>query len=259
MKIFKRLSDYLLNKLCQRSLPKEEYSYERALRRINLLDFPSKIYQRISHRIGKYTESHSSQPQKILFATSWNALEYRFRAVAEYDLSFTNSIKMVGGQPELNERYNQEKSLFGFYNSGLSCIECFYFSTYAIGAMIDIKLFPLDYKSLTGVRPSEVINRFKNIPSAGKLVDEMNRINSSDKFKEWKYVRNYLSHRGSPSRHGYETAERSGETDLVLEPHYAADPLMLNNDTTAERRKWLSGQLAELMSELDSYTKKHLS
>ena len=259
MKIFKRLSDYLLNKLCQRSLPKEEYSYERALRRINLLDFPSKIYQRISHRIGKYTESHSSQPQKILFATSWNALEYRFRAMAEYDLDLTGSISMVGGQPNLNERYVQEKSLFGFYNSGLSCIDIFYFSVYAIGAIKNEGLFPIRHNKLKGVKIHTVIRQFEKIASTSKLLSIMKRIKDSDELRDWKIIRNFLSHRGSPSRHGYETAERSGETDLVLEPHYAADPLMLNNDTTAERRKWLSGQLAELMSELDSYTKKHLS
>src|SRR5215212_7163403 len=66
----------------------------------------------------------------------WSAIGYRFYACAEYDESFSSSFRQHPGLPPALERYGQERDLYGFFVSGLSVIESFFYGLYAIASML---------------------------------------------------------------------------------------------------------------------------
>lgn len=60
------------------------------------------------------------------------AAAFRLLDVDHYDEAFRASWSRAGAAPALDERYLQERSLFGFFVSGLSAIESFSYGVCAI-------------------------------------------------------------------------------------------------------------------------------
>lgn len=75
------------------------------------------------------------------------AVAYRFMAMAQYDESFTRSILENGVGPAPTLRYEQERDLFGFFNSVCSAFDAFLFGMFTLGAMLKPVTFPLKDKS----------------------------------------------------------------------------------------------------------------
>jgi hypothetical protein len=79
-------------------------------------DFPSIPFD----KVWKATQPHAHNPKYSQFIAAWKAVGYRFVSMAEYDESFTSSIRKHGPGPAGRARYEQERDLFGFSSSAYS-------------------------------------------------------------------------------------------------------------------------------------------
>lgn len=92
----------------------------------------------------------------------YGGIAYRYRTMSEYDEQFTLSTTKFGKSPLDDERYNQEKALFGFLIDATSTTECFFYSTYCVASILKPSEFPIsDGKTLKRLYPQEVAQEFQ--------------------------------------------------------------------------------------------------
>jgi hypothetical protein len=92
-------------------------------------DFPAKQFEAVHNKLATY-DGHTYS----LSFDALRAIAYRFIALADYDESFTASIKQYGISSSHAIRYNEDRDLFGFFSNGFSVFEAFWFALFAIGA-----------------------------------------------------------------------------------------------------------------------------
>src|SRR3712207_4890015 len=163
-------------------------------------DFAVAPYRAIHARItAKIPTSHSAFPH---YAGGWNGLVYRFRACAEHDTAFTMSIRRGGKAPQPNERYVQERELFGFFVTGVSAIESFCYSLFAIGAMLNLKEFNIiEARHLKAINPKQTTEHFSTVFPNEELTIALAGMLRDAHYDEWCAIRNILAHRAAPGRH----------------------------------------------------------
>src|SRR6185437_12921839 len=78
------------------------------------------------------------QPSEELsnFAGGHNGVRLRLRACADYSKEFIECVRRTGDAPEPENRYLQERQLFGFFVSGISALDCFCFLLYFAAAQL---------------------------------------------------------------------------------------------------------------------------
>ena len=222
-------------------------------------DFPSEAYERIYRLLVKYKDINPIQWQS--FGLGWNGLAYRYRAMAEYDEQYTSSIKTFGNSPPFEERYKQGKALFGFFVSAVSTIECFFYSTYWVGAILKPSKFPSNSKALK-LYPVDIAKKFEADFPEDSLSKQMVRCVHEPTYAEMKDVRDALSHRGMLPRHFYRGGERNGMATMPTNPKDLSNQwqydLSIDERTTATRRQWLSGELKGLTSAANNFCERKL-
>ena len=120
-------------------------------------DFPAKAHDKVHSRLAKHKETNPVQWTS--FASGWNGVAYRYRASADYDEEFTASVA-VSNSPATEERYRQDKALFGFFINAVSVIECFFYSANCMASILMPKTFPLSKSRDLVIYPSDVQRRF---------------------------------------------------------------------------------------------------
>ena len=222
-------------------------------------DFPSESYEKIHRLLVKYKDINPIQWQS--FGLGWNGLAYRYRAMAEYDEQYTSSIKSFGNSPPSEERYKQGKALFGFFVSAVSTIECFFYSTYWVGAILKPRKFPSNSKALK-LYPINIAKKFEADFPEDSLSKQMIRCVHEPTYAEMKDVRDALSHRGMLPRHFYRGGERNGMATMPTNPKDLSNQwqydLSIDERTTATRRQWLSGELKGLTSAANNFCERKL-
>jgi len=86
-------------------------------------------------KIWKYS---SSSTEVVRFGMEWISLP--LRALVDYGEEFTTSVK-ASNSPPPEERYKQEKALFGFFVNAASAIECFFYSAYCMASILNPDTF----------------------------------------------------------------------------------------------------------------------
>ncbi|HLN32470.1 MAG TPA: hypothetical protein VK395_32380 [Gemmataceae bacterium] len=104
-------------------------------------DFPVDLYHTIHFRVCLKRGNHSTATHE--YSGSWNSVAYRFRACAEHGNAFIKSVRRAGESPRFAQRFVQERELFNFFVNGISSIETFYYSMFAIASMMSPPAFPL--------------------------------------------------------------------------------------------------------------------
>jgi hypothetical protein len=99
------------------------------------------INQRLAARIT------SSSPEWGNLAGGHNAVRYRLRACADYFAEFIECLHRVGDAPPPEDRYRQERQLFGFFVSGIAALDSFSFFLYFAAAHIRPTGFPTQKRS----------------------------------------------------------------------------------------------------------------
>ena len=177
------------------------------------------------------------------------------------DDTFTSSVR-VNKMPPIEERHIQEKALFKFFTSGCSSIECFYFSSYCIGSIVDSNKFPIVSPNDLRIYPQDVADAFGDRFPQDTLCTKLTEIIKADEFKKLYNYRNFLSHRGALPRQSHLGGNRDGLTFIPKNPSDLSDNWIhdfeLNEATTRIPREWLENLLQNCIAELNAFTKEYL-
>lgn len=162
------------------------------------VEFPITPYETI-HAI--IAPPRSKDPLYQHYAGAWNALAIRFRAAFEYGDNFVESFKAHGAVPPPEERYDQEKMLFNFFNSGFSVIESTFYALYVIGAFLKPGDFPLTtMKNQKDVSPQSTERVFAKSFPKDPILSTFQQLFSDQEYIQWRDYRNILTHRTAPGR-----------------------------------------------------------
>jgi len=162
-------------------------------------DFPAASFEAVQRKIQPFAQTKDDLYAH--FAGAWNAISYRYLSLVDYGEAFTGSLRKHGSAPPAVERYNQERVLFGFFSNGFSVFEAYFYGMFAIGALLKPTLFPLatpaDQQRVT---PTQAIERYSRAFPGDAIVTAMSGINGDNAFKEYREIRNILTHRSAPGR-----------------------------------------------------------
>jgi hypothetical protein len=208
-------------------------------------DFPAKPYKDIINHVADQRDKHpDSWPE---FGTAWNAVAYRFRSCAEHDEAFTESIKQFGNSPPMHERYVQERELFCFFVAGRSAIESLCYGLFAIGSMLDASTFPLvTPEDKERVYPEMTRDKFGKAFPSEIIATVLKQVMRSQDYRDWRTMRNILSHRSTPGRRFSRGGEHDG--DAVW-----GEKILIDENTTVSRRRWLANTLSDLLAAADVF------
>jgi len=217
-----------------------------------LINFDKNGYDLLGAHMGKYPSKAGWHG----WASAHNGIEYRFRGAALADERFASTFSVAG------DRYAQEEALFAFFFNAVSCIECFLFGLYHIGALVSPHAFPIATdQDLSGIRRKWVRDCFKRSFPGDALTKLIGRVVDDPQFLNMLQYRDVLTHRGAiPRRHrvvphapGH--ARIPGDVDAVFmtaAPKTAAgkdDFVPLDATTTNLSRVWLARRVSELLGE----------
>ena len=225
------------------------------------LDFPSEAYEKTSGILVKYKDTHPTQ--WVSFGLGWRGLKNRYRAMVEYNEEFTQSIKKHGNSPPFEERYKQEKALFGFFVSAISTIECFFYSTYLVGAILKPDRFTSDFESLKYLYPQNVMEKFVANFHGEALTGKMKECVDDHMYIGMRDMRDVLSHRGELPRSFYRGGERNGMATMPTNPKDTSDlwryDFSIDENTTATYHQWLYETLKGLTSAAADFCEKTMA
>lgn len=219
------------------------------LRSIGLImpvDFPSEKYDSVNDRMARF--SGGSEIEKSIwaeFTAGWKAVAYRLLACKEHSDAYTLSIARAGSAPGPEQRYLQDRELYGFFVSGISVIESYFYSLYMKGALIFPNDFPFDNKTVRDVYPLDVIKTYRKVKKEyhGQLLTHGRRVLRNKICKEWNYIRNVLIHRSAPGRNLY-------STNAISE--WKINNISLDGDTTNARYSWLANEIGQFIAETNA-------
>jgi hypothetical protein len=216
-------------------------------------DFPLDVYNKILNRVDKkYYPVNTIDSLGEQFYDAWQAVGYRFFTCVEHDIAFTASIERAGSRPaERMEHYIQERELYGFFVTGLTIIESFYYGCYIIAAIIDSIGFPVDRPEK--IKVDETADRYLDNFPEESITHQLDNLRKDVAYKDWKNTRNILAHRTTPQRVN-EINLWPSQTNPTVGVTWSTDKILLNKNTTTIRRTWLAATVTRLICELDTFT-----
>jgi len=198
--------------------------------------------------------------KRISFNLAWAGIAFRYRASYEYGEQFTNSIIKYTGAPPPEERYKQEKYLLGFFVNAISTLECFFFSTYCIAAIVKPNEFPMKVEDDLKVYPWTVVKKFNENYKSCNLTKKQSKCCDDVICKEMYSMRDVFSHRGLPTRTFYHGGARDGIATMPKNPKAPSDQWLsdfrLDDQMTSSYITWLSATLEELIEATNSFCKE---
>jgi hypothetical protein len=211
-------------------------------------DFPTTPFETIHARLVAKVNTQGAVYRE--YAGAWNAVSYRFLAATHYSDDFTDSMTKFGSSVNPDERYRQERDLFGFFTNGLSAIESTFYGLFAIGAFLNQISFPIvtakEQQSVTpGATQATYIKAFPKEP----ILKVFGQLFSDQSYIELKHVRNVLAHRAAPGRQTYALLEGS---ELIPEEWKLLN-ITMDNKLTQTRRVELARLLTILLLGAQSF------
>jgi len=196
-------------------------------------DFPSQHFDALMG-IGEVLEAGYREKTGGLQNPIWShfiaamlGCSYRWRALAEADEAFTETIRL--GAATIEERYTEESALFGFFTNGYSAFELFYFTQYALAAQLRPAQFTMLPDCASSVTPKQVVHAFKYEYPGELLTAQLECALNGPVCQEVKGLRNVLSHRGAPPRRfAYGPATLPGGQFVAASPEWQGRPLDAN-------------------------------
>jgi hypothetical protein len=192
-------------------------------------DFPASQFETWYQKLGS---AYGGLAGYGLIFEALNAIPYRFKALAEYDQSFTASINAHrDGQPF---RYHQERDLFGFFSNGYSVFEAFCFALFAVGTLKNPAHFPLTTeKHQRNVKWRTMQQAYRKAFPNDPILDALKTIADDAAFKELGNIRNILTHRAVGGRALMAT---TGPTPAPPDSIPRLNNMLLDAGTTSTRR-----------------------
>lgn len=215
-------------------------------------EFPGVAYERVHTKAQTRAMSHPIPYDH--FSGAWNALSIRYLALLEEGKNFTDMITAKGAT-SADDRYRQEKSLFAFFGNGFSTFEACFYGIYALGAMIQGAHFPLaTARDQQLVSPVSTQRIYTQVFPGDPILVTFQSLFAHAAYREWKEVRNVLTHRTAPGR----TLFVSFDSDADLPPIWKLNNISLDSDTAPSRRTQLSGLLTMLLDSVALFAEARL-
>lgn len=218
--------------------------------------FPDALFEAVKDRI--IAKMPTPSPERENLSGGHNGVRYRLRACADYSEEFIECVRRVGDAPPPEDRYQQERQLFGFFVSGISALDSFNFFIYFAAAHLQPAYFPTERPGHT-----KAIARKPTADAFGKrfpgevITTALNNLVDDPKLKEWDEFRNVLAHRAAPGRRIYVsfgTSSPDPAAEWKIDP---AGNLKIDADLTPPRLEWLATTLAVLAVAADQFAHKH--
>jgi hypothetical protein len=227
-------------------------------------DFPVTHYETIIARVRTRNGNNPIDTHVLSqFLGAWNGVAYRFRTFTEHDSAYTDSVNLSGTAPPLEERYKQERELFGFFVTGLAVIESIAYGLFAIGAMLDAPNFLMQTPAeMRKVSLRFVADRYAVAFSGNNLTTILSQTMIAPEFIAWSRARNILAHRASPGRliscsatFGSQTSNINDRRDNAI---WTDIQIQIDKDTTATRRIWIAKTTNDILDAAASFTNGRL-
>lgn len=215
-------------------------------------DFPASQYDAVHTKL----VAHGSKNEHRLFMGALHGISYRFKALADYDDSFTASINAHGttsGQPI---RYQQERDLFGFFSNAFSVFDSFCFALFAIGSLASPANFPLATpEDERNVNWGSLQRAYCRAFPANPILNALTTITTDTAFAELRDIRNILTHRAAPGRR-YEIEVSSSVT--LTGTTISRLNIPLDAATTSSRRRHVAKLLHPGFDATQKFVEDHL-
>jgi hypothetical protein len=205
------------------------------------IDFPTADVEHVHTKLTPCFHTHRDHYGH--FAGAWQALSYRYKAVAEYDELFAAAVIQYGPGPGPEERYMQERVLFGFFSNALSLFDAYCYAIFAIGAIIK----PLEFRLSSAADERNVsikstLSAYQKSFPGCPLGQAVNALKTDAAYASLSNIRNILNHRGTPPRsHSLTIQIGLGAEQKSSIPKFG---LTLNHTSTSSYRKEVSRMLS---------------
>lgn len=217
-------------------------------------DFPTTLFERVYSRARLRSTSHVSAYEH--FNAAWNAISFRYLALCNDGDAFTASVSAPDGGASLQERYQQERHLFGFFSNGFSAFESFFYGMFAIGALLHPVDFPLATpKEQQAVSPASTDRAYARAFVGDPILATFAAVFTDAAYREWKEVRNILTHRTAPGR----TIFVSVESDEDLLARWKINDIPLGRETASVRRGHAARMLSALLNAAAVFTETRIT
>lgn len=209
-------------------------------------DFPGVEFDMFNRRLADGMPH--SEDQWAQFGPSWNAVAYRFLALADADAFLAHSFKAHGTAPPMPERMRQEHALFSFVSCALSCLDSIGYAFFAACSILSPSAFPLtteaERKKITIQHTGSALMAEYPGDRLGVLVDTVHRHPTFRSLSDW---RNVAVHRSTVGR---KIHLGSPDPDIMkLGAHFAGRDLVLGPALTGDYRRWLADTVTALVRE----------
>ena len=205
------------------------------------------------------------------FYSAWVAMAFRFRACADHHRNFAAVFQRTrGASQDMNLLYQEDDALFGFFMKGLSALESFYYSLYALGALISTPiqtpgvppsdrfpwLDPNEPKKLRKITPEGTRDTFKKSFPGQPITEHLERLIDDPHYQAWCDIRNVLAHRAATAgRIVYLGPLKDGPSFSVTP--WAFD-IPLDAMMTASRYDWLRETINSGVEETAAFAEQQL-
>jgi hypothetical protein len=219
-------------------------------------DFPMTSYQDVEKTVSRYLAALGSDAASVPgfsgYAGGWNGLVIRFRAADEYAASAVASLTTLAGSPPNEDRFLQERDLFGFFANAVATVESCCFGIYHIGSMAKPEFF---LKSPDEVAVKPTATAFAAAFTGSVLHTTLYRLLGDDSWRRLKTIRNLLIHQQSPGRTIY-----LGTAPYVPPPaEWTGLGLALDATLVEPHRRWLGGEVCRLIDATLDFVQAHLT
>ncbi len=205
------------------------------------------------------------------FYSAWVGVAFRFKACTIHQQNFVEVFERTAGRSQDAGLYEEDDALFGFFVKGLSALESFYYSLYALGALISTPtqtpsvpppaqfplLDPARPDSLRNIDPARTHRAFTQMFPGLPLTECLGHILEDTTYRELRLWRNVLAHR----------APTAGRTIQNADPFFSRPPLAvmpwatdlpLDATTTTSRYTWLRETLNAALEEVAAFAAQQL-
>jgi hypothetical protein len=149
------------------------------------------------------------------FAGASNLIGWRFRACSEYCQNYVASWREFGTDVTFEELYSRERSMFGMFVSGVSCIESITYAVAALASHPQKLALPFGDLEQRQCNPRRLKDRLDAHAAAAPIIEALDRLLGSTEWRLWLGLRNRMTHRSNVPRRHYASV---GSTPLPENP-----------------------------------------
>jgi hypothetical protein len=191
------------------------------------------------------------------FYSAWVAVAFRLRACATHSQNYTFLFQRTRETSQDEDLFREDDALFGFFVKGLSALESFAYSLYALGALICTPaqtpsvppppqfplLHPKQPRLLRNISPAETLRTFEQAFPGSPLTSLLSHLLSDAAYRQWSEIRNELAHRVATAGRSiqYQGPMLFAPDETPLAVTQWAGQLHLDEATTSSRFDWLKG------------------